>query len=336
MIDLNRLDDIDPTADDFRIRSVPWDRFTDELLELYRPPLRSPSTYRQMKHMLDLVGKSGVEATGDMTIQTIARLVASMPPELSPHTVLTMLRCIRTTCSVAVKSGYLRVNPFSIRPIGKWVRLTPPKGRRSLTRAQTRALLDTLKAETEDGRVGWRLWKARRLYTMVATVAMTGLRAGELLHLHRVDVDIPRRIIRVVSRKEHGLKTDRSEQPVPFPEALVPILEEWDGHRLDPPVFPAADRIPWMWPGCRGRCPWVNGNEGDKPLGQLKAAARRAGVANVTWQAIRRSLAVRLEAHGAGSATISRILRHSEEVDAKWYREADEDDLRDLVKDLEF
>ena len=71
-------------------------------------------------------------------------------------------------------------------------------------------------------------------------------------------------------------------------------------------------------------------------MGQLKAAARRAGVERVTWQAIRRSLSVRLEAHGAGSATISRILRHSEEVDAKWYRDADEEDLRAIVKDLEF
>ena len=66
-----------------------------------------------------------------------------------------------------------------------------------LTGAEVGKLLALLKAECDDGRVGWQRWKAQRLYGMAATAAYAGLRASELFHLEVADVDLEARIISV-------------------------------------------------------------------------------------------------------------------------------------------
>ena len=78
-------------AGEWRVRAIPWDRYVEEVLELYRPPLRAPATHAQMKHCLELAGSIRDEAgelmlrtTGDLSVRVIARLVATRPAELFP------------------------------------------------------------------------------------------------------------------------------------------------------------------------------------------------------------------------------------------------------------
>ena len=122
---------------------------------------------------------------------------------------------------------------------------------------------------------------------------------------------------------------------MPIAEALVPFLETWLAHRCDPPGFP-TEPVPWLWPACRGLSPWVEGPPGRKPVHQLQAAAGRAGIQGAGWQVLRRSLATHLEAHGAGSAMVARILRHTGRVDSEFYRQADIANMRQAVSGLEF
>jgi integrase len=315
------------------IRPAAWADFRAELLSLYRPPLRAVATHRAMAQTLDELAALGVATTADLTVGLIARFVAGRPAEESPNTTIKHLRQIRAMVNFALRSGRLERSPFQIRPAGSWVRAARPAGKRHLTRAELAALLGRLGAEAAAGRKGWRSWKARRIHAMAAVAAYTGLRRGELYHLHVEDVDLPGRIIHV--RPRHTLKTSSSAQPVPMPEALVPILEGWLAARLDPPVFPPASEVPWLWPACRGRGPWTDGPPGHKPLDVLQAVASRAGVEGVTWHALRRSLATHLEGAGVGPAMIARILRHSERVDSEWYRQADAANMRRAVEGFE-
>ena len=215
---------------------------------------------------------------------------------MSPYTVRSLLVHVRVMCNIALESGYLRASPFRRGTMSKLVRVGKPQGKRHLSRADIRKLLDRLAAEVAIAK-GWKLWKLRRLQGLVALVVYTGLRRGEALHLHVADVDLAARMIHVRSRASHRLKTERSAAMVPMPAALVPYLETWLAWRsVAPPGFkmPAEAEIPWMFPNCRRRGPWMDGTKGDKPLCMLKALALRAGIGDVNWQMLRRSLSTHL------------------------------------------
>ena len=327
------MNDFEATA---AVRPIPWAEFRAELLALYNPPLRTPATYREMVRVFNLVGTLDVETTAGLDVSLIARLVASRPAAGSSNTTLKHLRGIRAMANYAVRSGYLRISPFAIRPVSSWARKSPPKGKRRLSREEIRRILDVLAADVEAGK-GWRGWKARRLQALVCVYGYCGLRAAEGQRLHVEDLDIPGRIIHVRPREDHRLKTETSAAPVPMPLALVPILTDWLGHRLDgPPGFALPASVPWLFPNCRRRGPWVQGTPGQKPLDAFQAVARRAGVEGATFQALRRSLATHLRYFGVGSGLASTVLRHSVEVDEEFYNGPDLDNLRDAVKDVEF
>ncbi len=353
-IDIDIAEDL---AAEPRYRPIGWAKFVEEVLESYRPPLRAAATYRGMKHALDvvtsLVAVDGqgeplqtpdgqpvplVDSTADLTPRMIAQIIRTRPPELSPQTVRALLRYVRTACNIAIDSGRLRISPFRRNGIGKLVRVGRPKGRRHLSRADIRTLLDYLAAQVEATR-GWRQWKWRRLLALVALIAYTGLRRNEALMIHVADTDLGGRMLYVQPRADNRLKTERSAASVPLPPALVPYLEAWLAHRNDaPPGFKMPAEVPWMYPACRRRGPWKDGAVGDKPLCQLKAAAKAAGIGgDVNWQMLRRSLATHLRTHfRIGRDLTSQILRHSEAVDDAFYLEDDADNLRRAVEGVDF
>jgi integrase len=338
-----------------RIHPIPWERFRREVLAAYQPPLRAAATLRFMSHACDViealtaVDDAGepvlapggtpvrlVQTTADLDARMIARVLATRPESNKPATVRSLLIGLRTMCNSAVESGYLRVSPFRRNPVGKLVRVGRPRGRRHLTRQEIRALLDTL-AAAPPATKGWIRWKAQRLHALVALVAYTGLRRNEALMLHVEDVDLARRVIVVRPRVDHRLKTEASADDVPMPDALVPLLTDWLAHRLDaPPGFEMPAEVPWLFPQCRRRGPWTGGNADDSPLGQLKAAGRRAKIGDINWQMLRRSLATHLRHFGASNGTVGRILRHSVDVDEEFYHETDLENLRAAVRRVEF
>jgi integrase len=327
----------------------PWEKFKTELLATYKGKLRAIATLRKMEHDLDLISSlmavtpdgdpvPMVRTTADLTVATIAALVETQPDDLSARTMISYLRSVRIACNVAVKHRNLAVSPFTVMPLSRWVRAGRPEGRRHLSRVELRTLLAAMEAAVEtSGNNPWRQWKARRIKTMAAVAAYTGLRAAELYHLHVADVDTANQIIHVRPRKDHRLKTASSEAPVPMPSILVPTVMEWLAHRCDPPVFPPAADVPWMWPGARGKSPWAGGSPESKPLRVLQDAAAKAGVGHVTFQMLRRSLTTHLRgSFNVSRDTASRILRHSSDVDDQFYMQDDIENLRAAVKDVEF
>jgi integrase len=321
-------------------RPIPWDDFIAEIKPAISRPQVGRSQERKMEMLLRSLASMGVNSTGDLTLPLVTRYIQSRPSGQSGYTLRSHLLLISRLCNMAVKRRYLIVSPFDTVPIGRFVGpLGAPQGKRHLTKDEIRRLLTLMRQDIET-RKGWAQWKARRLYVVTCIGLYCGLRKMELLMLHVSDLDLEARMIRLIPHNERGkFKSEGSEQPVPIPKALVPILRDWLAHRLDAPKgFSMPSKCPWLIPTCNRKCPWTSGANTTKPLQRLQAAAKRAGIDYITMHMLRRSCSTHLESHpGIAGATITRVLRHAdEEVTKKFYRRADEVNLADAVADFDF
>lgn len=299
---------------------------------------------RKVSQVIRELEALGIETTADLNLALVGRYIASRPDGQSAWTLKGHLQIIATICNMAVRARVLTVSPFATRPICKLVRTGPPEGKRHYSLDEIRRLLELLQADV-NAKKGWPAWRARRLQAVAATAVYCGLRATELLRLHAADLDFDRHVVRVVPRGSRGmgLKTDGAGKPVGMPLALEPILRSWLEWRLSAPAelaekFPPAESMPFLFPCTLQRWkPWTGGPPGEKPLDQLAAAGRRAGIPDLTFHGLRRSLATAMEAFGIGPAMIQRTLRHSRaQTTELHYRKADEVNIARAVRDIRF
>jgi integrase len=318
---------------------IPWDAFITEIESLWKPPMVAPATEKKINQVIRELNALGVTNTAELTPPMIARYIASRPPDQSAYTLRGMLGTVRTICSYAEQMGYVRISPFRLRRLSRWVGQMPSPGngkKRHNTRAEIKAVWD-LAAKDVETREGWAQWRARRTQVAFAMAALMGMRKNEILRTQIGDVDVASRIIRV---RPHGkkLKTLASAAPLPIPVALLPIITSWLAHRMDCPYgYPLPKECPWLIPTNDRKAPWVSGSAESRPIARLRDLAKRAGVEDMTWQMLRRSCATHLEAHGLGRALIKRILRHTEDrVSEEFYSEADVTNLTAAVEDFSF
>jgi len=321
-----------------RVKPIGLARLRAEFLGLYDPAanLASRKHHARFRLIFDRLEALGVVRTSQLNLDLVTRFIAARPPGQSPHTLKSLLNSLKTICSHAETARYLSVSPFRLKGIRHWVKAPRPTGKRHCNPAEIRRVLDVMKGDVA-ARTGWGKWRAHRLYALTATVAYTGIRAGEAQRLHVADIDLEQGVVNIVPRGK-SLKTPGSEQPVAMPPGLKPILEAWLKDRLSRPkgfVIPPAEEIPWLFPNIRRRNAWLSGPPGAKPLDRLKAVAARAGVV-MTFQVLRRSWATIAEALGVPQGLISRQLRHSDVRTTKeWYQERDLDMLKDSVEHFE-
>jgi integrase len=319
-----------------RLAPVPFSQFAAEIMNEYQPPVVSKATGSQMNRMLKALAalpvteldgtQRKVATTADLTPSLIVNYLASRPPETSPWTLRGNLSTIRVICTRAVACGYLRVSPFALRKLSRWVGQLPPPGRgkkRHCSREEIRRVLDLMAADVRT-RAGWSGWRARRLECAFSIAVYCGMRRNEILRLHAADVDLTARVIYIRPRGQR-LKTAAAGAPIAIPSALMPILTSWMAHRNDRPHgCPLPRDCEWFFPNMSRKGPWVNGKPGSKPIHRLQAVAKRAGVESISWQMCRRSCATHLEHHGVGRATIKRVLRHTNErTSEEFYSESD-------------
>ena len=293
-----------------------------------------------MRYAIRCLEELGLQNLADLTPPLIARLVASRPTTHSPNTVVGLLRYVQALCSYAEKCRYLHVSPFRIRGLSTYAKRAPARGRKHASREEIRKVLDHMREQAKAE--GWKGWKARRLFALTATLAYTGMRAGEAIYLQVGDVDLTEGIIWVVSRSEHKTKTEAAAQPLPIAPHLVPILEEWLRHRMSvPPGFKIdSPGCPWMFPTSRrhAHAPWSSGGPGTKPRDRMKAVAAQVGVIGFGPLVLRHSMATHLMTSWGGSAgLVKRVLRHTTEHTAQeWYVHADLPGLKEAFKNVEY
>lgn len=317
---------------------IPLEEFRAEFLAMYDAGPKP--TRDKLRQVLDILGRLGVETTGQFVPELVARFLADRPPGQSPYTARGLLMQLRTIFSYAEARRYVMISPFRIRRLSRWVKVGPPTGKRHLSREEVRRILGLMRRDI-DAKRGWARWRARRLYALTSTIAYTGMRAREAQLLHVADVDLPGNIINLVARTRSGhLKTEAAAQPLIVPAALAPIVADWASHRLDHPTgweCPPPASVPWLFPGAMRIGPWTEGGPGSKPIDRLQAVARRAGVDGATFQALRRTWATVAEALGIPQAMITRQVRHtSEDTTKRWYQQMDLDNLGDAVSGFDF
>jgi len=316
---------------------IPWNDFLSQIEELYASPMRAPSTRKQLLAVLRALEPFGVQTTTDLTPGLVARYITAKSSEVCPRTVHAHLLRIQSACNLADSMGALPVNPFKVRSMRQWIRAGQPTVKSHHTREEIRRILEVMVRDVEE-RQGWAQWKARRLLAMTTLFVMTGCRRDEGVWAWVDDLDLETRVFWIREREGNRLKTQASEQPVPLPVAAVAPLRVWLLHRLDrPPGYAIPESVPWLFPNLRLSNAWYGGQHGARPLERLQALAKRAGVENMTWQSLRRSLACHLEGHGLGQALITRCLRHtSERTTREHYQDSDIPNLVRAVETFEY
>lgn len=309
-------------------KSIALAAFRRRVLRLYRDLGRDPGTILKMDQLLGELGEvlGPAARTDHLTTEAIARWRAVYGPSRAVWTVIGQLGYLRAACSYAVEEGLLGRPPNFRRLLPK--RPGPGRGLHHPLE-DLRRLLDHLERRALAG-----AWTDRRLFALVATALLTGLRRNELLFLRQADVLLEAGIIAIVPIGERGLKTADSEQPVPIPPELDRILRDWlpvAAEHSDP------DR-PWLWPGERGRNAWHGGGPGRRPIDRLQAAGREVGIARITWQSLRRSWATHAEtAWGLTDPQIQRVLRHTSPLTSRLhYRAADVANLRSIAERISY
>ena len=109
----------------------------------------------------------------------------------------------------------------------------------------------------------------------------------------------------VRSRAAHKLKNESSEKPVTLLPAAAEILRDWLRHRNDAPPGVTRPVTPYLFPNLRAATPWTQGSPGTKPIDRLKAIGKRLGIDPISFQILRRSVAVNMEASGAAQPKFS-------------------------------
>jgi integrase len=322
----------DPMAAYFGpVTPKPWEDFKAEILNLYRPPLRTRATYTGMRDVLRDLAALGIATTSDLTLALVVRYIEAQPASISPNTVRGRLRYVQALCSLAEKLGYLRPSPFRIRRIGELVKPVPPAGKKFASREDIRKVIDHAASRITGG--GFREWKARRDHAFLCTLAWTGARYSEIVYMQAEDISFDRDLIAIVSRQEHRLKTAGAHAVLPLLSELKPILLSWLEHRLSrPPQFELDDpSCPWLWPTLRGykRAPWNSGGQGQRPSQRVKVLAAEVGV-RLNPLMLRHSFATHIAAAGAGEHVVKQWLRHSNVQTQRFYVHPETEQMRAL------
>jgi integrase len=316
------------------VTPIPFAQFRDRILALYAPPQRAKATYGGMRHALALVAELvGPDATtAVLNTDLIARFIATRPPGQSNTTTLGQIRSISAACTIAAAEGWIRISPFMVRK--RWIRAAKPKPKKHHSREEIARVLDLMRRDIPRKK-GWARWRAWRLYGLASTVAFTGLRKMEALRLKVEDIDLEARVLLVVPRSGSDLKTEASAAPVPIPDALVTVLQQWLPHT----------QCEWAFPNSTHSGPWVGGSTGYRPLDRMKRLGVRAGVEGFTFLSLRHSFATHAEFWGLSETMIQRILsetmiqrilRHTTTRTQQHYRHADLANMRGQVSGIDF
>jgi integrase len=291
---------------------VSFAQFSAEVLTLYDPPVRRKSTRAKVRQVLAELGAQCV-STADLTPAAVSRWL-SAHPERRAATHRGLLSTLRAACGYGAFQDYL-VSPFAFRRLAQWlpadelVELEPFRRHRSA--AEVAALLDQADAEASS-------WKGRRMRALVYCYAFTGAGKTEVLGLRVADVDLAAGIISVRSHPIRRLKTGARAARLPIAAPLAAVLESW---------MPETGSE-WLFPHCELSGPWFHGRPGYRPLDQVKALGRRAGVDDLTILSLRHTIGTLAEGWGIGELMLQRLLRHSRAATQKHYRHEDLDQLR--------
>lgn len=314
-------------------RSPEWEQAYQRLREIYQEPFHRPGTWRRHKYVLAML-EQYAERPGAITVDTIAALARDLLASGHvPAGVNSILRTARAQCYHFEDFDLLPASPFATRR-GRRCRLFvhEPKGDPTLASARHHSIADmrtlfALADAEHAAAVGMQeRFRTGRRRALLYLVAHCGLRKLEALRLRWQHVDTARGVI-WVTETDGELKTAGSAGPVPLPNALAAVLEQW--RPLSSGVF-----VFCQW---RTDKPWTEGATKYRPTNDLAELGRRAGVNGLTLKSLRKTWATHAEsAWGLSNDQARRVLRHTTEATGDYYRQADVDNLRAMAGRIDY
>jgi integrase len=304
------------------VKPIPWIRFSTEVLRLYQPPARRPSTRAKIEQALRELAPY-CQSTDQLDPGTISDWLASRPDRATP-THRSMLSSLRAACSYGDYQGWMN-NPFRFRKLKDWLPQDEvdeqEEFRRHRSIAEVARLLRQADQEAQDG-----VWTSLRLRAVVYTLAYTGAGNREVMGLRVTDVDLDHGVIRFRSHPRRRLKRASRAAILGIPAPLAEVLAQWLPHT----------KCEWLFPHKYFTGPWLAGSTGSKPLDQVKALGARAGVEGLTILALRHTIGTHAESWGLSELELQSQLRHSRRATQKHYRHADLDLRRQTAAKIRY
>lgn len=310
------------TANPDRSPATPFRIFAAEFTRLYQLETCRKTCYRVAQVLREVAGH-GVCRVGDLDDPVlIAEWLKTMRKsdggDRSGTTKRGLLKVLEIACKYAVGRGYLARSPFDA-----WnhrIATTKPRAKRHHPYADLARLIEDLRIDSVLG------WKQHRLYAVIATLAMTGLRKAECLHLQARDIDLDNRTLTVSAR--FHLKTPESERTIGLPDALAAALGPWF---REAKIGSNNGADSWLFPNCYGSGFWHEGKAKNRPLAAVKAAGLRSGISGLTILSFRHTFATLGPYQWDLSETvIAQILGHTSTVMTR--RHYIHQDVPELVK----
>ena len=272
--------------------SRPLRRFTDFVQLDWEPVMLPTMKYATQKSYGYHVRTHLIPALGDLALREISReqiqtlLNSKLSTGLAWETVHHVQCALGKILGTAVEWGYIEANPVRMTRLPRRSR---PGQKAVLTPEQLRELLECLPEPSR---------------SLVLLLAVTGLRIGELLALRWRNVDLSSGILRVEETVYEGHfdepKSKRGVRLVPLgPLARTVLMARVANGACDPEALAFPSR---------------NGGVLDRRTllsRQLKPAAKKAGLGNVSWHLLRHSNATLHDSIGTPLGTVQALLGHS-------------------------
>ena len=198
-----------------------WRDFAEQWLRSAIHRLRPATIERYTRTLAEIEAHFGRFYVDAIRPRDIRLWRDSLAPEYSPATLNAWLRVFRTALQTAVDDGLIDRNAArAVRALPEPKRTRGRRGR-ALTPEQLARLLDVSEEMAKEGQI------SPDVARMVATLAWTGLRKGELLALSWSDFrDGELEIRRAVSFGEFGPTKTDDPRIVPVHTELARVLEE--------------------------------------------------------------------------------------------------------------
>ncbi|MBI2070953.1 MAG: tyrosine-type recombinase/integrase [Elusimicrobia bacterium] len=219
---------------------------------------------------------------------------------MKPSSVNRELVTIKALCSKAVAWGYLAKSP------GQTVKKfkEPKRQVRYFTKEEIQKFVAAA---------------PRRLAAIVQTLAYTGLRRDELIHLTWDDVDLKKKLL-AVQAKDGWQPKDYEVRHIPLNETLIKVIQ----------ALP-KNASPYLFPNEKGES--LIGNNLSRDFRRL---ARSVGAKHSSVHTLRHTFASHLVMQGVDLYTVQKLLGHSSIKTTEIYAHLAPDYLRSALTKLNF
>lgn len=318
------------------VDSITWTEWMEQLL-LHQAGNCKGYIWQQKRALqqMAMFAETPAMVSHDTIIKIRAMLIERVQRnEITPDTANTNLRAIRTQCGLMEDLGIISRYPFPRRT--KVMLKTQKKefsDKYHVTKEEANLIFARADKEFAESHGLRGRFKAFRMRALAWLLFHSGLRAGEILWLRREDVDHARRIVSIIPRREHGLKTPSSHAKIAMPPACADVIQEWEAY-----LSGTECGYDYLFPQMTQNKPWISGASGYRPHEQLADLVERAGVdrIRVTMRHGRHTVATVLEANGLSDKQIQRQLRHSNTQTQLHYQHRDVEYLKQIAEGINY